>query len=202
MENDEEEIVMSTTYPIREEENLERFKAYYLTEKPVCRNYAMIILGLNTAFRIGDLLNLKWKNVFNKKKECFREHICVVEQKTGKERSVAVNSAVADVLKMLQVHYQYADGEQYLFPSTRKPDMPLSRSQAFRIIREAAEYAGIEERISCHSLRKTFGYQAWKQGVQPAVLMDIYNHSSYRVTKRYLCIEQEDRDRVYLAVQL
>ena len=189
---------MSTTYPIRNEEKLKRFKDYFLTEKPIYRNYAMIILGLNTAFRIGDLLNLKWKDVYNKKTAHMRAHICVTEQKTGKERIVAVNAAVAEVLEGLRKNARDMDEEQYLFPSIKKPGIPLSRSQAFRIIREAAEYAGIEERISCHSLRKTFGYQAWKQGVQPAVLMDIYNHSSYRVTRRYLGIEQEDRDRVYL----
>ena len=80
--------------------------------------------------------------------------------------------------------------------------MPLSRSQAFRIIKEAALYAGLNEHVSCHSLRKTFGYHAWKRGVQPALLMELYNHSSYRVTKQYLGIEQEDKDRVYLDVQL
>lgn len=192
---------MSTTYPIKNEEKLGKFKDYFLTRKPVYRNYAMIILGLNTAFRIGDLLNLKWKDVSHPNGQ-LREHICVIEQKTGKERIVAVNAAVTKVLETLREHYRNAGEEQYLFPSTRKPEIPLSRSQAFRIIKEAAEHAGIEECISCHSLRKTFGYQAWKQGVQPAVLMDIYNHSSYRITKRYLCIEQEDRDRVYLDVRL
>lgn len=193
---------MSTTCPIRDEEKLKKFKEYYLTEKPVYRNYALIILGLNTAFRIGDLLSLRWKDVFNERTEQIREHIRVKEQKTGKERVVAVNAAVAEVLGNLRRNPYDADGEQYLFPSARKEGIPLSRSQAFRIIREAAEQAGIEERISCHSLRKTFGYQAWKQGAQPAVLVDIYNHSSYGVTRRYLGIEQDDRDRVYLNVHL
>ncbi|MCM1261223.1 MAG: tyrosine-type recombinase/integrase [Butyrivibrio sp.] len=193
---------MSTTYPIKDEEKLEKFKEYFLTKKPIYRNYALIILGLNTAFRIGDLLHLKWKDVFNMKEGCFRRHIYVIEQKTGKERIVAVNAAVANALKILQSDLEYAGEEQYLFPSTRKADNPICRSQAFRIIKEAAEYAGIEERVSCHSLRKTFGYYAWKQGVQPAMLMDIYNHSSYGVTKRYLCIEQDERDKVYMEICL
>lgn len=193
---------MSTTCPIKDEKKLNKFKQYFLTQKPIYRNYAMIILGLNTAFRIGDLLSLRWKDVFNEKTGTLRNHICVIEQKTGKRRSVAVNASVVQVLEHLQAAFCYTDEEQFLFPSFRKPDIPLSRSQAFRIIREAAEYAGIEEPVSCHSLRKTFGYHAWKQGVQPAMLMDIYNHSSYGVTKRYLCIEQEDRDRVYMDVRL
>ncbi len=193
---------MSTTYPIRNEAKLEKFKEYYQKEKPECRNYAMIILGLNTAFRIGDLLNLKWKDVFNENTGQFREHICVPEQKTGKERTVAVNASCMEVLGILQDHFRYTDGEQYLLPGGKQSKEHLSRSQAFRIIKKAAEYAGIEECISCHSLRKTFGYHAWKQGVPPAMLMDIYNHSSYHVTQRYLCIEQEDRDRVYQEIHL
>lgn len=193
---------MSTTYPIKSEEKLEKFKEYYLTVKPECRNYAMIILGLNTAFRISDLLMLKWQDVYNRKKNCFREHICIIEHKTGKERSVAVNASVCKALTFLQEKSDYTDGEQYLFDNGRKAETHLSRSQAFRIIKEAAEYAGLDEHVSCHSLRKTFGYHAWKQGVQPALLMELYNHSSYRVTKKYLCIEQEDKDMVYLNVRL
>lgn len=53
------------------------------------------------------------------------------------------------------------------------------------------------EHISCHSLRKTFGYHAWKQSVPPTMLMDIYNHSSYQITKRYLGIDQDDKDQVF-----
>ncbi len=193
---------MSTTYPIKSEEKLKKFKEYYLLKKPICRNYTMIILGLNTAFRISDLLRLRWKDVFCKKKKCFKDHISIIEQKTGKERSVAINSSVAEALYILQEEETDCSEEQYLFPNNRQHTTHLSRSQAFRIIKEAAEYAGLDEHISCHSLRKTFGYHAWKQGVQPALLMELYNHSSYRITKQYLCIEQEDKDLVYLTVQL
>jgi len=80
--------------------------------------------------------------------------------------------------------------EEYIFPSSQHKDMPLSRYQAYRIIKEAAAAAEMEEHISCHSPRKTFGYYAWKQGVSPTMLMHIYNHSSFQITKRYLCIEQ------------
>ena len=35
-------------------------------------------------------------------------------------------------------------------------------------------------------------------GRAPALLMDIYNHSSYGVTKKYLGIEQDERDSLFL----
>ena len=50
--------------------------------------------------------------------------------------------------------------------------------------------------------RSTFGYHAWKQGTPPALLMNIYNHSSYQITKRYLGIEQDDRDDVFKNISL
>ncbi|MCL2568506.1 MAG: integrase, partial [Oscillospiraceae bacterium] len=36
----------------------------------------------------------------------------------------------------------------------------------------------------------------------PVMLMDIYSHSSYEITKRYLGIAQEDRDKIYLSAAL
>ncbi len=32
--------------------------------------------------------------------------------------------------------------------------------------------------------------------------MSIYNHSSYEITKRYLCIDQQEKDKVYMEIQL
>ena len=91
--------------------------------------------------------------------------------------------------------------EQYIF-SGRKPNQPLSRSQAFRIIQGASEELNLTGHISCHSLRKTFGYHAWSSGVNPVMLMLIFNHSSFDITKRYLGIEQDDKDQVFLHLNL
>lgn len=196
---------MSTTYPIKDKSALEEFKRYYLTkEKP--RNYALIITGLNTALRIGDILTLKWRDIYDYSKRDFKTHICLIEHKTRKESIIAINYSVSNALDYLLKHNMTAYGfpmpDDYIFIGNRKSSSPLSRYQAYRIIREAAVHSGMDDHISCHSLRKTFGYFAWKQGVPPAMLMNIYNHSSYQITKRYLCIEQEDRDDVFMKIRL
>ena len=87
--------------------------------------------------------------------------------------------------------------QEYIFCRTTDSSRPLCRSQAYRIVREAASKTLNETHISCHSLRKTFGYHAWKQGISPVLLMDIYNHSSFVITRRYLGIDQDDRDTLF-----
>lgn len=196
---------MSTTHPIKDRIVLEQFKNYYLLKNSP-RNYALIILGLNTALRISDILMLQWKDVYDFEKGKYKKHISIKEQKTGKSSMIAINHAAVTALHMLldekSITECSVNPHDYVFPSTKNKSMPVSRYQAYRIIREAADYCGAGEHISCHSLRKTFGYFAWKQGVPPAMLMNIYNHSSYQITKRYLCIEQEDRDEVFLKINL
>ena len=91
---------------------------------------------------------------------------------------------------------------EYIFTKRTCRDKPINRTQAYRIVRTAASKTVQDDHISCHSLRKTFGYHAWKNGTPPALLMDVYNHSSYRITQQYLGIRQDERDEIYLQLEL
>ncbi len=193
---------MGTTEPIKNKQDLLKFKSYYESVHPDSRNALLMTIGLNTALRIGDILELKWMDVYDFQKEDAHEHIRVREQKTGKLNIVAINFTVREKLILFREENPSAQPNDYLFQSKKWKGQPLSRYQAFRITREAAAYAGLEEHVSCHSLRKTFGYHAWKQGVPPVMLMKIFNHSSYQITVRYLCIEQDEKDEVFRNIAL
>ena len=191
---------MNTAHPIRNTEDLMNFKKYYKEINPNERNLLLIIMGLNTALRISDILSLRWEAVYDFDREQFKTHIVLTEQKTGKMSSVFINQSIYDVLaeykENMRLRGKAVRRYQYLFRPANK-NTPISRTQAFRIVKEAADYYNIPGVICCHSLRKTFGYHAWKQGVSPVLLMNIFNHSSYQITKRYLGIEQDDRDMIF-----
>ncbi len=192
---------MSTTQPIRNTEKLKQFKKYYQYVKPNARNYALIIVGLNSALRISDILHLTYGDVYDFEKRKWKEHIVIAEHKTHKTNRIYINKEIRNVLEA-SINHTKCISKEWIFKSQKRGKEPLSRYQAFRIIKEAAAYAGLEDNISCHSLRKTFGYHAWKQGTPPILLMNIYNHSTFQVTKRYLGIEQDDKDAVFEKIAL
>jgi len=196
---------MNSAQPIKKTKDLEKFKNYYKEIKLNHRNRLLIIVGLNTALRISDILSLKWKYIYDFERKEYKNHIIITEQKTGKMSQVYINSNVLDALKdykdYLEQRNQTINSNTYLFNHSNK-NVPITRSQAFRIVKEAADYYSISGVISCHSLRKTFGYHAWKQGIEPALLVTIFNHSSFNITKRYLGIEQDDKDKIFKKIKL
>lgn len=189
---------MGTTVPIKNNGKLTEFRNYYRNVKYNPRNYALIVLGLNSALRIGDILSLRWKDVYYAEKRKYREHISIIEKKTGKKNVLAINASSREALEFYRRTLGTFDENRSIFVSQKSPHTGISRSQAFRIIKKAADSCGLDGHVSCHSLRKTFGYHAWRNGFPPALLMNIYNHSSYDITKRYLCIDQIEKDEVYL----
>lgn len=190
---------MSTTEPIRNKQDLKQFMDFYRVTQPNPRNYALILFGLYTALRISDILTLKWDMIYDFDNNFFLEHLYIQEKKTGKTNVIALNNHLKSAL---QLHFQtqLPQTGDYIFTKRTDHTKPLNRSQAFRIVKRAAETATHSQNISCHSLRKTFGYHAWKQGTPPALLMDIYNHSAYDITKRYLGIHQDERDSIFTGI--
>lgn len=189
---------MAATEPIRSKKQLKKLADYFL-QKGQIRNYTLIIMGTYTVLRISDLLRLKWSDVYDEEKQEFYTHITVMEKKTGKGRTIALNQQTLGALRQC---YLKRKGE-YIFANNRKEPKAISRVQAWRIIHAAVVELGISGKIACHSLRKTFGYHAVKSGqISLAVIVDIYNHSSYEITKRYLGITQDERDEAYLGIEL
>ena len=189
---------MAATEPIRDKATLHALADYFLRNRKF-RDHAMFILGIHTTLRISDLLKLRWADVYDENRQQFHSHITVVEHKTKKKKAIALNQCAIDALRLYLPHRK----SEWVFVSRNGGEKPITRQQAWRIMKDACAALGIDEKIACHGLRKTWGYHAWtSQSVSPVVIMDIYNHSSYDVTKRYLGVAQDDLDRAYLEMSL
>ena len=189
---------MAATEPIRDKKILQAMANYYLSRGNL-RDYALIVLGACTALRISDLLALTWDQVYDERTGRLKPAIALIERKTGKPKTVALNKEARQALRL----YRARKRGVFLFSNHRRNERPISRVHAWRIVRAAALAVGAVGKIACHSLRKTWGYHAWtQQKLSPVLIMHIFNHSSFRITRRYLGIEQDELDQAYLGMHL
>lgn len=174
---------MNEVQPLKSIADIERMKKALRG-----RDLLLFTIGINSSLRISDILPLTVGDLRG-------DYIVVTEKKTNKRKTIRINDAIK------RVSPKGAQDSDYLFPS-RTGGKPISRVQAWRILNNAAERAGLNVNFGTHSLRKTFAYMAYKNGVDLALLMRVLNHSSQRETLRYIGIERENIDDVYINVNL
>jgi site-specific recombinase XerD len=88
-----------------------------------------------------------------------------------------------------------------LFQST-KTKKPITRQQAYRIIHDAAVAVGIQGKIGTNSMRKTFGFHAYKRGVAISLLQKHFHHATPSETFKYLGISKDENLRTEIDVNL
>ena len=185
---------MQTVQPIRDKAKIEAMKK--ILRASTLRNELLFVLGINTGLRISDLLALKIADVSTV------DRLELREKKTNKKRTIALSKKTCRLIeRYLHTERPGAKAHEPLFHS-QKGGKAISRQHAYDILNEAARAVGITERIGTHSLRKTFGYFAYKQGIDLAMIQKLLNHSSQAETLRYIGITQEQMDEVVLKLDL
>ena len=152
----------------------------------------MIRLQLNLGLRISDIVGLKVSDLHG-------DYLNLTETKTGKIQKIKLNKKIKDYIE----DYVSSKGlthTDYLLPS-RVIGRPITTRTAQNDLQHIAKVLQLDE-FSTHSLRKTFGYWAYKQSkFNIALLMRRFNHSSQAITLRYIGIEQEELDDLADLVQ-
>ncbi|MCY6485433.1 tyrosine-type recombinase/integrase [Clostridium aestuarii] len=87
--------------PIRSEKKIKDLKKYLLGSNNI-RNYTLIVLGLNSALRISDILNLTWNDIYDFEERTFRSHVYIKEKKTGKDKKFLLNNNAVFALNKLK----------------------------------------------------------------------------------------------------
>lgn len=170
---------MNTAEPIINENTLRELVSVY----PVgSKNHLLIVYALNTGLRVSDILSAK---VGTSKKGYWKGR----EQKTGKEKVLTLPTNLR-VLIMDYAEDNELNDDDYLFHNERDKTKAISRQAVDKIIRHAGDMIG--QTVSAHSLRKTFGYMAYKsKQYDIAELQYLFNHSSSKTTLRYIGVTQE-----------
>lgn len=150
----------------------------------------LLLVGFNTSLRVSDFTRFRVRDLRG------QDYARIHAKKTGKEANILINpEARRDINRLLSGRR----ADEYIFQSrqmdfiTHQP-RPITRQRVYQIMNRIARAAGIQDRIGCHTLRKTFGYHYYQQTGDIVALQRILCHSFQRETLVYIGVVQENID--------
>lgn len=161
------------------------------------KDYTMsLLIGCGAFFglRISDLLGLTWEMIMS-------DTFTLTERKTKKKRTIKVNENfqkhILDCYKAMAI----TDKTDYCFKSRKGTVFSVQRINV-KLKYIKVKYGVKINNISTHTFRKTFGRKVFESaGEQSEMalvkLMELFNHSSVAITKRYLGIRQQELMETY-----
>jgi integrase len=155
-------------------------------------DFALFVVGINTNLRASDLLNLRVRQVKNLKAG---ENLSLREGKTKKLRDLNFNQAAITAIQNLLKSRDYEDGD-YLFVGQR--GQVISVPALNLKIKRWMKRLNIKGNFGCHTLRKTWAFMqySFNHATLPQ-LMEALNHSSQKITLRYIGIQKQEIADLY-----
>ena len=155
----------------------------------------LIALGCFTGLRISDILALRWKQILN------TSEFTVIEKKTNKVRTIRINAQLGQHINECYEQVKPIGINSPILVSQKGTVFTIQRINV--ILKEVKKKYKLKiKNFSCHSLRKTFGRQVYNMNSDNSELalvklMELFNHSSVTITKRYLGLRQEELLNTY-----
>ncbi|MCH9611668.1 MAG: Tyrosine recombinase XerD [Chlamydiia bacterium] len=138
------------------------------------RDRAIMMVLYASGMRVSELCGLNMVDVGTKQ--------VVVRGKGGKERVTLVDEKTIDAID----HYlslRGDDREEALFLNQKKKR--IGRMAVWSIVKEYAEFAGIEKNVTPHTFRHSFATHLLENGADLRVIQELLGHSSIGTTDRY-----------------
>lgn len=194
----------SEVFPF-EIEDLKNILTYFLDNDKMVY-YLLLTMSCNMARRIGDILDLRWRDIF-RADGSFRDEISIVEEKTKKFANPHLNKvcreAISLYIEKTGCDVSADDYSGYVFMQTtgNYAGRVVSQSGYLKALKRAGDAVGVTYNIGTHSGRKTFGKMTrilhpGDNDVMP-MLQSIYNHSDTKITNRYIGLTKERAAELY-----
>lgn len=148
-------------------------------------NHRLIIqTGYSAGLRISEIINLKWEDV-----DFERNLIHIKRAKGKKDRIVMLSQVVKDSLKSLS-----DEKIAYVF-KTRKNEKYTQRTIQ-KIIKDTSKKAGINKKITPHTLRHSFATHLLENGTDIRYIKDLLGHSNVSTTLIYTKVSNKDLTKI------
>jgi len=107
--------------------------------------------------------------------------IRVEHGKGGKDRNVMLS---AQLLRILRIYWKLAKPQGWLFPG-RDASRPIDVQVLYSACRSARVAAGIDKRVTVHTLRHSFATHLLENGTDIRIIQVLLGHSNLSSTARY-----------------
>ena len=189
---------MNFVEPIRDRKKIDQIKNLLRGQKRF-RDLLLFVVGINTALRISDLLQLQI-DPFLDEQGRIKSRFWIKERKRGKRHEVVTNTSIRELLEEYLAEFpdigKNSDNFVFFSSTTHDYSIPIKRGQAWKFITSICREAGLSGNFGTHNLRKTWGYHTRMQGVDLALIMHKLNHESIAYTKRYWGITDDELEAV------
>ena len=158
------------------------------TDEPLGhRDRAMLELLYATGLRVSELINLKQSQVN------FNQGVLRIIGKGDRERLIPLGDEaqrwLRDFIDGPRMEILLERQTDYLFP-TRRGDR-MTRQAFWHIIKRYAQKAGIDKKLSPHSLRHAFATHLLNRGADLRVVQLLLGHSDLSTTQIYTHVARE-----------
>jgi len=137
--------------------------------------------------RVSELVGLQVADIDSE-----RMVLCILG-KGQKERLVPISPRL---LKVLRVYWLTCRPKTWLFPGAIDPAKRLTENAVRRLCEQSAERAGLNKRITPHTLRHSFATHLLEAGVDLLTVQALLGHNHLRTTAIYLHVSLRHLQKV------
>ena len=152
------------------------------------RNYVIVEVLYGCGLRVSELVNMKLSAIYAD------EQYLKVIGKGDKERWVPINERALQLMlnyiHTIRSHITPRAGEEkYVF--LNRLGTHLSRQMVFMMLQAAVRNAGIDKKVSPHSLRHSFATELVENGADLRAVQEMLGHESISTTEIYTHLSRE-----------
>ncbi|MDE7437571.1 MAG: tyrosine recombinase XerD [Muribaculaceae bacterium] len=150
------------------------------------RNHAIIETLYGSGLRVSELVELRLSRIN------FEEGYMIITGKGNKQRLVPLSpESIRLIQEYLPIRERLnikPDARDILFLNRRGAQ--LTRIMVFYVIRDAAAMAGIQKKVSPHTLRHSFATHLLEGGANLRAIQEMLGHESIATTEIYLHLDR------------
>jgi len=154
------------------------------------RDYAMILLGADTALRPVDIVRLRLRDIDWK-----QLRIDVVQRKTAQSLGVPISRGTADAIGDYILRHRQKTGSDVVFLSTKAPWNALDRKDPGKRFVRYAKTAGLDARLGAgrtfYAMRRRLGVRLVASGASLPTVSQVLGHRDVRSAESYMSLSAD-----------